>query len=188
MWPSVACSSSRSCSQVRRPLSASCRMPSLRLCPEASSKSFNSFIAVSNDQHLPLRRRIWPAPRATLVSNVNQPSTAFSVSLASPVGVKETGDTDSSCAFSIAAIAARPSIVAMFHVNATRSRQKHSSDSKRPTAASTLRLVSAVCSSFSQASICSAAFDVVIDIQPDSRTRRTPSCRRGSSPIPREAR
>ena len=62
-------------------------------------------------------------PRAVPVSKVSQASVMPSASLASPSICQFVGCTLSSVAAAMSPIASRPSIVLMFQVNATRSRQ-----------------------------------------------------------------
>ena len=80
-------------------------------------------MVVSRVQARPSFRRRWPRPRATAVSKLNQASMTPPASVASPSTAKPEGRTSASRACSISPMAAGPSCVLMFQVNATRSRQ-----------------------------------------------------------------
>ena len=82
-------------------------------------------MVVSNVQIRPSFRRMWPKPRATSVSNCIQLSIIPSVSEASsPSAIFQfDGFVSASRALSMSRTCSLPSIVLMFQVKVTRSRQ-----------------------------------------------------------------
>ena len=106
-------------------------------------------MVVSSVQHVPSLRRRMPRPRDTWVSKVNHASVTPPSTFASPSIFQLDGFASPSVAFSIASISARPSKVLIFHVNDTKSRQKHVSPNNS-TAAFVFLLVRAASSFESQ--------------------------------------
>ena len=137
VMPSSDASCSRSSSQVVRAGFARRSTPFGRVGPRRSSWPLSSSSVVSNVQHRPSRSRRCPRPRPAAVSKSIQASTTPPAPAGSSPSVifQPRGCTQGSVWSSIALIAARPSSVLMFQVNATRSRQKQSSVNRAAAAA-----------------------------------------------------
>ena len=103
---------------------APCTAPSTRDGPLRSSCPLSSCRAVSSVDASSPRRRRWPTPRPTAVSNWMNAETTPESSVASSSVRKPDGSVWASRDVSMSAIPSRPSTVLMFQVNATRSRQE----------------------------------------------------------------
>lgn len=96
-----------------------------RAKPAGSSWPFNSTMVVSSVQILPSFSLTWPKPRATSVSKLSQPSISPSLSVAPPplASAQCDGFVFDNWLFSMSRTWSLPSMVLMFQVKVTRSRQ-----------------------------------------------------------------